>query len=78
MIEKKKKKKKKKKNRDSRDGDGDGIPDSSDKCTDNSYHRCFKEGDTNTPTTTTHQQQHLLLLLIGLGTRQDSLWRLQE
>jgi hypothetical protein len=38
-----------------RDSDSDGIPDSSDKCTHNSYHRCFKEGDTNT--TTTHQQQ---------------------
>jgi hypothetical protein len=26
-----------------RDSDGDGIPDSSDKCPHNSYHRCFKE-----------------------------------
>jgi hypothetical protein len=38
-----------------RDSDGDGIPDSSDKCTHNSNHRCFKEGDT-TSTTTTQQQ----------------------
>jgi hypothetical protein len=40
------------------DGDGDGIPDSSDKCPNNSHHRCFKEGDTSTTTTTTtHEQQ---------------------
>jgi hypothetical protein len=31
-----------------KDSDGDGIPDSSDRCTHNSYHRCFKEGDTTT------------------------------
>jgi hypothetical protein len=33
------------------DSDGDGIPDSSDRCTHNSNHRCFKED------TTTQQQQ---------------------
>jgi hypothetical protein len=33
------------------DSDGDGIPDSSDKCTHNSNHRCFKED------TSTQQQQ---------------------
>jgi hypothetical protein len=33
------------------DSDGDGIPDSSDKCTHNSNHRCFKEGDTTTTST---------------------------
>ena len=40
----------------SRDGDadGDGIPDSNDRCTHNSNHRCFKEGDAST--TTTQQQ----------------------
>jgi hypothetical protein len=36
------------------DSDGDGIPDSSDKCPHNSYHRCFEE---DTSTTTTHDQQ---------------------
>jgi hypothetical protein len=34
-----------------RDNDGDGIPDSSDRCTHNSHHRCFKED-----TATTQQQ----------------------
>jgi hypothetical protein len=38
----------------SRDGDSDGIPDSSDNCPHNSYHRCFKEG---TSTTSTQEQQ---------------------
>ena len=33
------------------DSDGDGIPDSSDRCTHNSNHRCFKED------TATHQEQ---------------------
>jgi hypothetical protein len=37
------------------DSDRDGIPDSSDRCTHNSYHRCFKEGDAST-TITTHEQ----------------------
>jgi hypothetical protein len=32
----------------SRDGDGDGIPDSSDRCANNSNPTCFKEGDTTT------------------------------
>jgi hypothetical protein len=41
----------------SKDGDSDGIPDSSDRCPNNSHHRCFKEGDTSTTTTTTHEQQ---------------------
>jgi hypothetical protein len=41
----------------SKDGDSDGIPDSSDRCPNNSQHRCFKEGDTSTTTTTTHEQQ---------------------
>jgi hypothetical protein len=42
----------------SQDGDRDGIPDSSDRCPNNSHHRCFKEGDTSTTTTTTtHEQQ---------------------
>jgi hypothetical protein len=35
----------------SRDSDRDGIPDSSDRCPNNSHHRCFKQGDTNTTTT---------------------------
>jgi hypothetical protein len=39
------------------DSDSDGIPDSSDRCPNNSQHRCFKEGDTSTTTTTTHEQQ---------------------
>jgi hypothetical protein len=41
------------------DSDGDGIPDSSDRCTHNTNHRCFKEGDTSKTTTssTTQQQQ---------------------
>jgi hypothetical protein len=39
-----------------RDSDGDGIPDSSDRCPNNSHHRCFKEGDTGTTTTSTDQQ----------------------
>jgi hypothetical protein len=34
----------------SRDGDRDGIPDSSDNCTHNSNHRCYKEGDTSNTT----------------------------
>jgi hypothetical protein len=43
----------------SQDGDSDGIPDSSDRCPNNSHHRCFKEGDNNnnTTTTSTNQQQ---------------------
>jgi hypothetical protein len=40
----------------SQDSDGDGIPDSSDKCTHNSNHRCFKEGDTTTTTSTDQPQ----------------------
>jgi hypothetical protein len=40
----------------SRDSDRDGIPDSSDRCTNNSNPRCFKEGDTSS-TTTTQQEQ---------------------
>ena len=44
------------------DSDGDGIPDSSDRCTHNSNHRCFKE-DTTT-------QQLRRLLPMGLGTKQ--------
>ena len=32
------------------DSDGDGIPDSSDKCANNSNHRCFKERYINTAT----------------------------
>jgi hypothetical protein len=42
------------------DGDGDGIPDSSDKCPNNSHHRCFKEGDNSNDSTSTissNQQQ---------------------
>jgi len=38
------------------DSDSDGIPDSSDKCPHNSYHRCFKEADTSTTTTQQEQQ----------------------
>jgi hypothetical protein len=38
----------------SQDSDGDGIPDSSDRCTHNSNHRCYKEGD-NTSNTTQRQ-----------------------
>jgi hypothetical protein len=41
--------------RDSRDGDGDGIPDSSDRCANNSNPRCYKEGG-DTSTTSTQQQ----------------------
>jgi hypothetical protein len=33
------------------DSDSDGIHDSSDRCPNNSHHRCFKQGDTNTTTT---------------------------
>jgi hypothetical protein len=40
----------------SRDGDSDGIPDSSDNCPHNSYHRCYKEGDTSSTTSTREQQ----------------------
>jgi hypothetical protein len=39
------------------DSDSDGIPDSSDRCPNNSQHRCFKEGDTSTTTTTTTLEQ---------------------
>src|SRR5215208_5493976 len=42
----------------STDSDRDGIPDSSDNCTHNSNHRCYKEGDTsNTTTSSTTQEQ---------------------
>jgi hypothetical protein len=41
----------------SQDGDRDGIPDSSDRCPNNSHHRCFKEGDNNNSTTTTTTDQ---------------------
>ena len=42
---------------DSKDSDSDGIPDSSDKCPHNSYHRCLKEGTNTTTTNSTNRQE---------------------
>lgn len=39
------------------DGDGDGIPDSSDRCPNNSHHRCYKEGGDTSSTTSSSTQQ---------------------
>jgi hypothetical protein len=50
------------------DSDSDGIPDSSDRCPNNSHHRCFKEGDTGT--TTTQQEQPSTSSSSGNQTRQ--------
>ncbi|MFL6476443.1 MAG: hypothetical protein ACJ70Y_05640 [Nitrososphaera sp.] len=51
------------------DSDGDGIPDSSDRCTHNSNHRCFKEGDASTTTTSTSTNQQQQPFSAGTGNQ---------
>jgi hypothetical protein len=51
------------------DSDADGIPDSSDRCTHNTNHRCFKEGDISESTTSSTTQQQQSSSMAGNQTR---------